>query len=70
MIELDVGAGSIQLKKPIDLGDFGKAMGHFNKMFKLLFEVDARYTDFTDFLATCDGVKVIPGVKLEGKAKK
>jgi hypothetical protein len=63
MIELDVDKGSIEFKESLDLGDFGKAMGHFNKMFKLLFKRDAMYTDFTDFLATCEGVRVIPGIK-------
>lgn len=67
MIELEVDKGSVQFKKPIELGDFGKAMGHFNKMFRLLFGVDASYKDFTDFLATCEGVNIIPGVKVKGE---
>jgi hypothetical protein len=67
MIELDVNNGSIQFKKPVDIGEFGKAMAHFGKMWKILFGTDASYKEFTDFLATCDGVKLIPGVKEKTK---
>ena len=67
MIDLSTDNGSIEFKNPVDIGDFGKAMHHFNKMWKLLFGKEAAYKDFTDFLSTCEGVKVTPGIKLNAK---
>lgn len=67
MIELDVDKGSLEFKDPISLDEFSKAMHHFNKMYKLLFKKNAMYKDFTDFLTTCDGVKVTPGLKEKTK---
>lgn len=63
MIELDVENGSISFKRPLSLSDFSKAMTHFNKMYKLMFGVNASYKDFTDFLSTCKDVTLTPGIK-------
>lgn len=54
----DKDGRSISFKQPVGLDKFGKALGHFEKMFKILSGRSAMYTDFTDWLITQDFVEV------------
>jgi hypothetical protein len=49
---------SITFKKPVGLDQWSKALGHFDKMFKILSGRTAMYKDFTDWLVQQDFVEV------------
>ena len=40
----------LHFKKNVSLTDFTKAMGHFNKLFRIFAKRDATYVEFTAFL--------------------
>lgn len=54
----DKDGRSISFKQSVPLDKFSKALGYWGKAFKILSGREAKYTDFTDWLATQDFVDV------------
>lgn len=64
MQNIDTGSETITFKNPVDLTNFSKAMGYFEKAQKILNGgKTVTFKDFTAWLATTDFVDVTPNAE-------
>jgi hypothetical protein len=59
----DKDGRTISFKHSVSLDGLGKALKGFGNAYKILSGREAKYTDFTDWLATQDFVEVSPSLK-------
>jgi hypothetical protein len=60
--DIEIKAGEkLRFKTTITLTDLSKAMGHFNKLFKIFAKRSATYKEFTDFLTKSKRLLLISG---------
>lgn len=61
-VTIDDDQRALSFKNQVSLANYGEALHYFNLMYKLLGGEEAKYTDFTKWLATTDLVDVSPSM--------